>query len=44
MKKYAIGQRWVSQTEPELGIGIIKDITLRVVIINFSTSDITADW
>ena len=32
---YAIGQRWVSQTEPKLGLGIITEIASRRVAINF---------
>ena len=32
---YTIGQRWVSQSEPKLGLGIISDYESRRVSINF---------
>ena len=32
---FAIGQRWVSQTEPKLGLGIISDFANRRLTINF---------
>lgn len=32
---YVIGQRWVSQTEPKLGLGIISDIENRRITINY---------
>lgn len=32
---FAIGQRWVSQTEPKLGLGIISEFANRRITINF---------
>ncbi len=32
---FAVGQRWISDTEPDLGLGIVKNIERRIVEISF---------
>ena len=39
MKNYAPGQRWISETEPELGLGLIVDITPRTVQVLYHAAD-----
>lgn len=39
MKRFKIGQRWIREMEPELGLGIVKHIDKRVVGMYFSASD-----
>ena len=39
MEKYKIGQRWISEMEPELGLGIVTHIDNRIVKIHFPASD-----
>ena len=43
MKKlqFAIGQRWLSDTESELGLGVLIDVDERAVSILFPKSDET---
>lgn len=36
---YALGQRWLSETEPELGLGIVTDLDHRTVTIEFRSCD-----
>lgn len=36
---YKVGQRWVSQTEPKLGLGIVSEIQGRRVSISFPAAD-----
>ncbi len=38
MEKYAIGQRWASEMEPELGIGIVDAVEDRTVRMRFPDS------
>ncbi len=33
------GQRWISETEPELGLGSLVEITDRTIVIKFDSSD-----
>ena len=33
------GQRWISESEPELGLGSILKLTPRTVIVEFKASD-----
>ena len=33
--KFVIGQRWISQNEPKLGLGVIVDIAGRLVTVSF---------
>ncbi len=39
MLEYYVGQRWVSEMEPELGLGIIKAIENRTIRIHFPASN-----
>ncbi|GAB3046744.1 RNA polymerase-associated protein RapA [Acinetobacter apis] len=41
MQQFAIGQRWLSDTETELGLGIVIDVDERSVSILFPKSDET---
>ena len=36
---FALGQRWLSETEPELGLGIVTDLDHRTVTIAFRSCD-----
>lgn len=36
---YKVGQRWVSQTEPKLGLGMISEIEGRRILITFPAAD-----
>jgi len=36
---YTVGQRWVSQTESRLGLGLITEVTGRRVTIAFPAAD-----
>ncbi|NLE02222.1 MAG: hypothetical protein GX640_20360 [Fibrobacter sp.] len=40
VQKFAIGQRWISEPEPELGLGIITFCDNRFVEINFPSQKI----
>src|SRR5881396_1103052 len=33
------GQRWISESEPELGLGSVLAITKRTVVVGFAASD-----
>ncbi|MDF1820371.1 MAG: RNA polymerase-associated protein RapA [Alcanivoracaceae bacterium] len=39
MSEFAVGQRWLSETEPELGLGIVQDMDYRLVTLFFPASD-----
>lgn len=39
MQTYFSGQRWVSETEPELGLGLVVDVTPRAVQIFYQASN-----
>ena len=39
--EYAVGQRWISHSENELGLGIITEVNARVVQIYFPAADET---
>ncbi len=41
LQQYAIGQRWLSDTETELGLGVLIDVDERSVSILFPKSDET---
>ncbi len=41
---FSIGQRWVSQTEPKLGLGIIAEVANRRVSISFPASGETRTY
>ncbi len=38
MASYAIGQRWISETEPELGLGVIRSISRHQLELEFPAS------
>ncbi|MFQ9135394.1 MAG: hypothetical protein ACLR5Y_10030 [Haemophilus parainfluenzae] len=38
---FAIGQRWISETENSLGLGIITDLDFRSVTLHFPATDET---
>lgn len=38
MKKYYLGQRWISEAEPELGLGLITDVSDKTLKLDFSAS------
>ncbi|MFW1893783.1 hypothetical protein, partial [Acinetobacter geminorum] len=39
LQQYAIGQSWLSDTETELGLGVLIDVDERSVSILFPKSD-----
>lgn len=41
MNQLVAGQRWISETEPELGLGRLIDFNDRTICIRFDTSDCT---
>ena len=38
------GQRWISESEPELGLGLVQRVTARTVVIAFKASDETREY
>jgi ATP-dependent helicase HepA len=44
MQTYFPGQRWISETEPELGLGLIMDVTPRTVQVLYHASDETRHY
>ncbi len=44
MSTLAAGQRWISETEPELGMGILVSIDKRFLTIEFPASDCTRQY
>ncbi len=38
------GQRWISESEPELGLGSVRRVTARTVTIGFEASDETREY
>ena len=44
MKKFTIGQRWISEAEPELGLGILNKLTDKTVSIIFSASGVERNY
>ena len=38
---FAIGQRWISETENSLGLGMITDLDFRSVTLHFPATDET---
>ena len=41
LQQFAIGQRWLSDTETELGLGVLIDVDERSISILFQKSDET---
>ena len=39
MEKYFFGQRWISETEPELGLGLIVDVSARAVQVSYHATN-----
>ncbi|MDH3345721.1 MAG: SNF2-related protein [Kiritimatiellaceae bacterium] len=39
MQAYFFGQRWISETEPELGLGLIVDVSTRTVQVSYHTAN-----
>ncbi|WP_444997060.1 RNA polymerase-associated protein RapA [Aliikangiella sp. IMCC44359] len=39
MTEFAVGQRWLSENETELGLGIIKEVDYRLVTVYFPASE-----
>jgi ATP-dependent helicase HepA len=39
MQKFYTGQRWISETEPELGLGLIVDVTPRVIQVLYHAAN-----
>ncbi len=44
MNIYFPGQRWISETEPELGLGLILDVTNRTVAVLYHAADETRHY
>ncbi len=44
MQKYFPGQRWISETEPELGVGLVVDVTPRAVQMLYHAADETRHY
>lgn len=44
MNNFAVGQRWTSESEPELGLGILTAVSGRHVTIHFSAGDVTRQY
>src|SRR4051812_20797847 len=41
---FKTGQRWISESEPELGLGSVLGVTARTVVICFPASDETREY
>ena len=39
MQTYFFGQRWISETEPELGLGLVVDVTTRIVQVSYHAAN-----
>lgn len=44
MNKFKLGQRWISEAEPELGLGVINDFTDKTVSVLFSASAVERNY
>ena len=44
MQNYFSGQRWISETEPELGLGLICDVTPRIVQVLYHAANETRNY
>ena len=44
MDQLITGQRWASETEPELGLGILVDLDNRTIRVRFDSSDCTRQY
>jgi ATP-dependent helicase HepA len=43
-EKFHPGQRWISESEPELGLGSVRSVTPRTVIVEFRASAETREY
>ena len=43
-EKFQTGQRWISESEPELGLGSVERISARTVVIRFGASGETREY
>ena len=41
---FHVGQRWISESEPELGLGSVRRVTARTVTVAFVASDETREY
>ncbi len=41
---YCLGQRWISESEPELGLGSVQRVTAQTVTLKFGASDETREY
>ncbi len=44
MRKYFPGQRWISETEPELGLGLIIDVAARAIQVLYPAANETRHY
>lgn len=44
LENFHPGQRWISESEPELGLGSVQRVTPRTVTIGFAASDETREY
>jgi len=44
LSNFTVGQRWISETESDLGLGTIIDVAQRTVTVNFSACDETRTY
>lgn len=44
MARYIVGQRFISETEPDLGLGIVEKVTERTIQLRFCTSNVTRQY
>src|ERR1041384_4500628 len=43
-EKFHPGQRWISESEPELGLGLVRRVTNRTVTVAFGASEETREY
>ncbi len=43
-QSFHVGQRWISESEPELGLGSVRRVTARTVTVAFVASDETREY
>ena len=44
MSKFAVGQRWISEMEPELGLGLVIQVEHRRVRLQFAVSNVVRQY
>ena len=40
MKTFIVGQRWISESEPELGLGLIVEVESKTLVVFFPASNV----